>query len=180
MRGQSNLTSEEGFENGEVAKAMAEVKGLTSARRHDEARALCTATLERFPDHADVYFRRGMIQNILKETQAAIADVSRAIELRSDEPAYRFFRGLWRLELGLNDDAIVDLSEAVRLEEALSSSYYVDSARLALAIAWVRNGDADRALSSISGLPDDAGVYVAKRHWSTTMLKEEIGRNRGR
>lgn len=158
---------------------MAEVQSLTSARRYGEARALCTTTMERFPAHPDAYFRRAMIQNILKDPQSAIDDVSRAIELRSDEPAYLFFRGLWRVELGANVDAIMDLSEAIQVEVAVRSSYYVESARLALAIAYLRNGDVDQALNSISALPDNAGVYVAKRLWSTSMLKEEIARRRG-
>lgn len=158
---------------------MAEVGRLASSRKYGEARALCTAMMERFPKHADLYFRRGMIQHVLKELKAAIDDLSHAIELRNDEPAYVFFRGLWRLELGVNDDAIVDLSEAIRLEEGLDSSYYVDSARLARAVAYMLSGNVDQALNSVSGLPNDAGVHVAKRVWSTSMLKEEISRRRG-
>ncbi|MBN2193847.1 MAG: hypothetical protein JW751_13615 [Polyangiaceae bacterium] len=151
------------------AEALGEIRRLLDGRSYEEAIVASTSALDRFPGHGRLYYSRAQAKLLAGRKSpdfvAAIEDVSRAIELSPEEPTCRFFRGVWYFELGNWNQAAEDLSEAVVLEEALGSEYYIESARLLRALALRQLGDARRAEEEVARCRPSATFYARGRLW---------------
>lgn len=150
-------------------EAAREIRKLLDARSYESAIAACTGALRRFPDQGRLYFSRAQAKLLLggrsPDFRGAIEDASRAIELSPEEPACRFFRGVWLLELGEWHHAAEDLGEAVALEENLGSEYYLESARLLRALSFRELGDVARANKEVAKCRPNASFYARRRLW---------------
>lgn len=76
------------------------------------------------PSYANAYSLRAETESIMKKYEAAIADYSAAIKLKSRDPQLWYSRGLARLK-GLNDSsgAVKDASRAIELDPRFAAAY---------------------------------------------------------
>jgi len=81
-----------------------------------EADAELSLLLERTPNNAEALFHRAHARRYLGRGDEAIADISRAVELRSDAPAYHRRKGQILLAFGRPADAVVALSAALAID----------------------------------------------------------------
>ena len=74
--------------------------------------------------YANAYSLRAETESIVKKYDAAIADYTTAIKLKSDDPRLWYSRGLIRLK-GLNDskEAAGDASKAIELDPQFAAAY---------------------------------------------------------
>lgn len=154
------------------------VRGLSSTGRDSEAVALCSDLIETFPGHFEPYFQRGLATHSLGDRSGAIADLTEAIALESDEPASWFFRGRWQIEAGDYAQGISDLCRAIVADEMLGSAYYTDSARLSVAVAYFLAKDFERSKQACEGLPSTATTYLVGRRWTLAGLRHSAKSHR--
>jgi tetratricopeptide (TPR) repeat protein len=83
----------------------------------------CTRTIERWPNHADAYYFRGLAYFQKGEYDQAIADYDQALRLKPDQDSAYNNRGHAYLEKGQYDRAIADYDQALRLNPGHAVSY---------------------------------------------------------
>lgn len=146
--------------------ALQRLTTLARSRAPAEVIALCDEVEVTFGPHFEICHHRAHARAIMGDKSGAIADLSRGIALRPEEPALFYFRGLWQLDTGDPLGASHDFSSAIALETAMGSSYYLRSARFARAIASLGLREFDQALSDCRAVDGDMRAFVAGRLWS--------------
>jgi len=158
-------------EDGALRSQIARIQRLSSTGRDVEVVSLCTDLVAEFPGHSEPYFYRALSKRSLGDRSGAIADLTEAIALNAAEPGSLFFRGRWQIEGGAYAAGISDLREAILADEALGSTYYADSARLSVAVAYFMNKDFAQSELASAGLSASAGTYLAGRYWTIGDLR---------
>jgi tetratricopeptide (TPR) repeat protein len=137
--------------------------GYLRLQRPGEARAGLTACLGQRPDFVWIYLLRGFAHIQLKEFETAEADFQQALLILKDRPSVDAEhvlyanRGVLRLQEGHLDNAVADLSRAIRLKDteyqahATLAQVYQKQKRHALAVEQL-----DRAIQLE---PDLAVLY---------------------
>jgi tetratricopeptide (TPR) repeat protein len=160
----------------DIESELEQVEELSSNGRRLEVVERCTRLLEQFPDEGRLYFHRAHARNVLRDTIAALDDMTRAAERMPDEPAAAFFCGLWCLETGGYANGVSALARALELEERLGSTYYATSARFLGALAHAFLGEFDVAEAAIRVLPENAEFYAAGKLWTLPQLRALVAR----
>jgi tetratricopeptide (TPR) repeat protein len=124
-------------EEPELKAAIAHVEQWSHSGQEERVISACTVLLHRFAEAFALYYFRAQARAARGDRDGAIEDLGQAITRNPKEPALFYFRGLWRLDAGEHSDAARDFQEAIELEEKMESSYYVESARMARAVAHV-------------------------------------------
>jgi len=172
--------SGESNESNEASDAAIEhIEQLFDARRYAEVDEFCTSLLAESPTDFRLFYHRAQAKNLRGDTRGAIGDLTSAIAQNEREPALHYFRGLWSLEAEDYQAAERDLAAAVEKEESLGSSYYLQSAQLARAIALLKLGDFSRAELQCRVLPADQRTFILGRQWSVSeVLGFALGKRR--
>lgn len=99
---------------------------LVFKKNYEDAMPYCTEALKKAPN-AGAYTSHGDIYLSKQLYDLAIADYSKAIELKSDWVIAYQNRGIAYLNSGRNDDAIADLTKAIALKSNpnLPGAYYL-------------------------------------------------------
>jgi tetratricopeptide (TPR) repeat protein len=87
------------------------------------AAAVFTGCILKRPEHGAAWYIRGVAHWRLRQYDKAIADYSRAIELKADETAVRHKRGLAHAALHQYDRAIADYSRAIELKADFAEAW---------------------------------------------------------
>jgi tetratricopeptide (TPR) repeat protein len=154
--------------------ALADVRRLTETRRYEEALRLSTELIAAHPDSTAARFRRALVFWALKQPDAAMNDLTSAISKSNGEPALFYFRGMWRIEMGLVAAGIEDMDKTITLEAQTESTYYSGSARLCRAVGYCHQGDTELALCELDGLSDSTTTYLVGRVWNVAALRHEL------
>ncbi len=109
----NHLSAEELFNKG---------MGLMRVKQYELAITCFDTALEKNPQYADAFFRRGLAKDNLGLTQEAIEDYSNAI-LIEEKPVFYNNRGINKAILGLYNDAIVDYNKAIELDNNYAIAY---------------------------------------------------------
>lgn len=172
-----HLSGESGDEN-EMDATIDRIERLFDGRRYAEIVELCTALLAQFPTEFRLYYHRAQAKTLHGDLRGAIDDITSAIAHNPDEPALFYFRGLWALDEGNMQSAANDLLRAVEAETKLGTSYYVESARFARAVALLFLGDFRQAQFECTHLREDLKSFVAGRQWSVSDVLAHAGRGK--
>ena len=95
-----------------------------AAGKYKQAIEYYTAALQRNPNFAFVYFKRGYAKDELGDLKGAIADYDNAIRLNPDNAGIYNNRGYSKNELGDYESAIEDYDNAIRLNPEDVDFYY--------------------------------------------------------
>jgi tetratricopeptide (TPR) repeat protein len=135
---------------------------VAAARRRDYEAALarCTQLVESFPSAAEPLRHKAYIHALMNDYESAVKEMSRAIALVTDEPAYYVLRGRYLLMLNQNADATGDLDRVLTLSDELGSEYYKEMAHFLRAESYVRQGKFKEALSDCEHVRDEVRVWV--------------------
>lgn len=162
--------------NDEVDAAIARIERLFDARRYAEVVEFCSELLARFPTDYRLYYHRAQAKTLGGDGRGAIADMTSAIAQNSAEPTLFYFRGLWELDEGDQHAAANDLQQAVEAEARLGTSYYVESARFARAIALLFLGDYRQAELECTHVRADLKTFAAGRQWTVDDVLNQAAR----
>lgn len=153
---------------------------LFDAREHERAIELCTALIERFPTEPMPYYERAQARYMLRRQRAALDDLYAAVERLPNDVRFLFFRGLWTLELGNHEPAVLDLTTIIELENASDPSGFGDTARFLRALAYISLGQFDLAQRDLDNLEDDDEdeMMVAGRLWTRAQMRQLVAKRR--
>ena len=127
----------------ELAKAaVAEADRLEEAGDLRGAASVLTAAIEREPDEAWLYARRGYVYRLGKGWRRAIADLDFALRLQPDTPTPIFWRGTCRATIGDFDGAITDFARVIELQPDSPDAHWETG------VIHVHRGDLAQAIRS--------------------------------
>lgn len=167
-------------EEAELDAAIAQIKQWSHGGQDEQVISACTDLLRRFPEEFELYYFRAQARAARRDREGAIEDLGHAMTCNPKEPALFYFRGLWRLDAGEHAEAARDFQEAIELEEELESSYYVESARMARAVALMLLGRFSESELECSKVRPSAKSYLVGRMWSAADVRAQISSRGGR
>jgi tetratricopeptide (TPR) repeat protein len=116
-----------------------------------------TGCILRRPEHAHVYFCRGIAYRKLGQPDKALADFSRAVDLDPSLVNAWTSKGVARLDLGQRDGAIADFSRAIELDPRFALAWFNRGT------AWRDKAQPDKAIADLSRAieldPKDADAW---------------------
>jgi tetratricopeptide (TPR) repeat protein len=150
-------------EETELEAAIAQIGQWGQGAQDGKVISACTDVLNRFPEAFELYYFRAQARAARRDRDGAIEDLGQAMRRNPKEPALFYFRGLWRLDAGEHSDAASDFQEAIALEEEMQSSYNVESARMARAVALMLLGRFSESELECSKIRPGAKSYLLGR-----------------
>jgi len=144
------------------------------ARRNDPDNAMDLANdlIERYPKEAKVWSLRGYMHGRLGNHSGAVSDLTRAIEINDNDPYLFFSRGADRFELGDDQLAVDDFTRALDLCDSQQRQDYAETLLFWRAEAWLRLGNAQRALSDLTGVRDGFSFWTYKLRTKADLLAD--------
>jgi tetratricopeptide (TPR) repeat protein len=126
-------------------------RALIDLGRYSEALSDLDFVIQQVPDSYRAYAQRGHVRfRLLKPDiddaafKPALADITRALELKSDDPLSRLVRGMIAARRGNYDQAITDLSWAIEHD------YDWGDARYSRGRSFAIKGETDRAIADFT------------------------------
>jgi len=132
----------------------------TSQKNYDKALEMCNAVITANPELPDGLRKRAAIYAYMGDLQHAIADISEAIALEPSDASSYFFRGWWYLDNGQAEQAVMDLTTALKLGEEQNFHYHDQSARFFRASALLRLQRYEEALLDCQHVDDDFVIFT--------------------
>jgi tetratricopeptide (TPR) repeat protein len=167
-------------EETELEAAIARVEQWSHGGQDEKVIPACTELLKRFPEAFALYYFRAQARAARGDRDGAIDDLGQAMTRNPKDPALFYFRGLWRLDAGEHSEAARDFQEAIELEEGMDSSYYVESARMARAVALMLLGRFSESALECSKIRPSAKSHLVGRMWSAADIRAQIDSRGGR
>lgn len=156
----------------EIQSDLKEIEKLARAENHDEALRRANALADSHPEEPRVWSTRGYINGREGDLPAAIADLSRCIALRGDEPCDFFARGRYFFRAERYDEAVLDFTRVVELSDRYKSDYYRQAAYFFRADAYVRLGQYDKARADCHRVTDKGPMWTDKLRTIDEILDE--------
>jgi tetratricopeptide (TPR) repeat protein len=137
---------------------------LEERARNDDPSVLASAAqlIATYPTESRVWTLRAYVLARTGNLKEAIADISRAMQLSSPEPAHHFDRGRYKLKLGEYLSAIDDFSEGLALCEHHADEYYRESLYFLRAEALIAAGRKSEALADLTYVHDDFQLWTTE------------------
>jgi tetratricopeptide (TPR) repeat protein len=139
---------------------LGKVRRLADAQQLDEAIQLCSRLIDSEPNLYDAFKQRAHLFARIGKWTSAIEDITRAIELNSEEPAFYFSRARWHIQAKEFVEAIRDLGEVIDLEKYHSDTYYLESAYFFRALCHRGIGRPDLVLKDCENVSEDFSTYT--------------------
>lgn len=134
----------------------------TSVKKGDIETAFnaCDSFIAANPSSAYGFRKRAHLYTRRDDFENAIEDMDEAIRISPDDSSHYFFRGWWKLEKGDFAGAESDQSSALRIESEQASNFVGESAYFFRALARLKQGKFDEALSDSEHVNDDFIIYL--------------------
>lgn len=126
----------------------------------DAAFNACNSFIAANPSSAYGFRKRAHLYTRRDDFDNAIKDMDEAIRISPDDSSHYFFRGWWKLENGDFEGAETDQSVAIKIDHENGSDFVYESAYFFRALARLRLGKFDEALSDSEQIPDDFLIYL--------------------
>lgn len=143
-----------------ITKELERAYQIAMKEQYKDALAMCNRVVSEYPKLPDGFRKRAAIYARKGDFQAAIGDISIAIEIDPSSSEHYFFRGWWQLEIGNFIDAETDQSNAIALGEEQGSSFFGESAYFFRALARLKLGKFREALADCEHVRDDFLIYL--------------------
>jgi tetratricopeptide (TPR) repeat protein len=152
----------------EIMKA----KELAKCGDADGAAQLAEVLIAAHPEEMRVWLLRGYLHESTDNHAGAVADLTHAIELNSNEPHLFYTRGRNRFLLGNVEGAVEDFALVLELCDRLESNYYREELYFWRAEALFRLGKMEEALENLSLVHDDYRTWTNQLRTKSDLLKD--------
>jgi tetratricopeptide (TPR) repeat protein len=149
---------------------------LANQRKYDEALELGQQLLTRYPDEPSIHANLGFVHAMRKDYREAVREITQALRLAPDEPAFLFDRASWQLELGMYREVLDDSSAGIASEREHQRSYYSEALWFCSAIARVHLRDPRGGLDDCAQIKDGGQFWALGRNYTKEELLQEFRR----
>ena len=127
------------------------VNNLYKKKKYDDALKLCNVLMEEQNESYELFELRSSVFARLNQTEAAIEDLDRVIELMPNNSAPHFRKARYLMKVERNNEAVYHLSEA----ENMDNGYFGETIFFIRAIAHLRQKKYDDALNDVNKISND-------------------------
>jgi tetratricopeptide (TPR) repeat protein len=156
----------------ELSKELGRAKRLARAGDGPAAIALADDVIRRSPGEIEGWLVRALVHELDDEYEAAIADMTRAIELNSVEPHLYYNRGRYLFQIDDDATAVGDFSRALSLCDFHKSDYYREELHFWRAETLLRLGRKKEALDDLSHVSDDFSSWTDSLRCKQDLVRE--------
>jgi tetratricopeptide (TPR) repeat protein len=142
------------------------------AGRNEESLSALSQLAAEHPTEPMVWTARATIRAHLRDIEGAIADWSRAINLRDEEPHYFYMRGIDLFQIGRYEEAVLDFTRVIDLCELHNSAYYREPAHFFRAETFLRLREFRKAKLDCQHVSDDMTTWTDKLRSKADILSE--------
>jgi tetratricopeptide (TPR) repeat protein len=133
------------------------------------------------PEDRLAWLARGSVYLKMGNTENAIGDFSKAIEINSNNPKAHHLRGLAREMAGENDQALADFGKAIDIDPEYGAAYY---SRATLLTKMGREDDAAEDMKTVTHLTNlnienfanENNIWRSRQLQLEEMLETEVNR----
>jgi tetratricopeptide (TPR) repeat protein len=143
-----------------IDRVVAEAKKLARDGNEDQAMLLANELIAQHPNDLKVWLLRGYLHELKDDYPAAVADLTRAIEVNSLEPHLFLTRGINEFAQGNNQAAVCDFKKGLELCDFHHNEYYRETLHFWRAEAFLRLGKKREALSDLADVRDDFSFWT--------------------
>jgi len=158
--------------NAIIKSALSEIDELARTERYDEALRRVQQLTAEHPSEPWIWRTRGYVNSRQGNTQAAIADLSRAIAMQGIEPDFYYTRGILFFQERSFKKAVMDFTKVIELCDHHRSDYYREGAYFFRADAFVRLREFEKAKSDCRHVKDGMRTWTDQLRTKEGILKE--------
>jgi len=153
-------------------------QGISTARdaantgNTEEAFSIASALVRQYPCEIRAWLMRAYVERLMGNHEAAIADMSNAININQLEPDLFFNRGRYRMSVADISGAIEDFSKGLELCHFHNNNYYRETLLFMRAEALAKLGRTDDALADLAHVRDDFRIYTTKLRTRADIVAE--------
>ena len=140
---------------------------LAKAEKYKGAFDLLDQFCSNYPQEAQAFATRAYVHAHKGNPSSAIADWSKAIELRANEPHFFLMRGIEFLKSAIPNNAISDFTRVLDLCDHYDSNYYRSAAYLCRADGYLRLNKILEARLDCERVP------ASQRLWTDRLISRE-------
>lgn len=144
----------------EIEQSLGNARRLAREEDYQGAEQILSELQVLYPRRPQVYSVLAYVHSRAGHIRKAISDISEAIAINSEEPAYFFNRGRYYLESGQDQRSIDDFSRVLELCSRYNDRYYETTAYFYRAEAYVRSGYFERAKADCAHVSDGFRVWI--------------------
>jgi tetratricopeptide (TPR) repeat protein len=156
----------------EIDKLLESVGEKIEAKEYEHAVKMLDDFASRQGFNAEILRQRGHVNALCKNFNAAVVDLSRAIDLNEMEPDYFYTRGRYLVRLANYREAVKDFSRVLELCDYYKSDYYRVPAHFFRADAYLKLGQFESALEDCKYIPDDFQTWTDQLRSKRDILGE--------
>lgn len=144
----------------DLEEALNQLGTLKDGNQFLECIALCEQLILAYPGDARPHYELAWVYARTNDAQRALSSIDEAINRAPEEPAFRYFAGLWCLESAYWMRAVRYLDSCIALEQKLDDIYYLSEAFLCRAIARLKLEDYELAIQDCNHVDEGATTYI--------------------
>ncbi len=144
----------------EASEHLEKIAAKYRDRDYGAALNLCNEFPVTHPDAYRILFKRAHVHWQLGNRQAAIEDLNVVVDIRSNEPGFRYVRSFFLIDQGDYVGAVDDLTEVLRLGKEAGSDYYREDAQFVRAYCWLKLRKFSEALADCQNVKSGYNTWI--------------------
>lgn len=158
--------------NEHLKTELKKVDDLVGTEQYEAALNRLEELAARYPNESSIWRTRAYMNSHKGDAEAAIADVSKAIEMCDFEPDYYYTRGILCFRVASYGDAVSDFTAVLKLCDAHNSNYYREGAHFFRADAYLRLKKYDSAIADCEQVRDGFRTWTDSLRTKESILAE--------
>ena len=158
--------------NSALDRTISAANELASAGKDQEALSVANSLTQQHPAEMRVWALRAYVYALLKDYDAAIADLSNAIAIAPMEPSLFFNRGRYEFVLDHFQAAVDDFTSGLELCDYHDNEYYRETLLFMRAEALTRLGKKKEALLDLQQVRDDFTLWTSQLRTKADLVAE--------
>lgn len=147
-------------------------ENLAKNGQNKSAIMLATKLLEEYPDEMEVWRLRAYLYGRDENYSNATSDLTRAIEINSQEPVLFFDRGRYSLAENDYSSAVDDFNKGLDLCDRYQNDYYREAFHFLRAEAYIALGKKQDALADLAFVNDEYELWINELRAKKDLIAE--------
>jgi tetratricopeptide (TPR) repeat protein len=153
-------------------ESLATIDKLLDEKQYAIALSKIDSLISNYPEKSEIWRKRACLNEMRRQREAAVEDLTRAILLNPMEPDYYYTRGRIRCKLQHYEEAVADFTRTLDLCDHYKSDYYRAPAHFFRAETYVRLKKYDQARADCEHVPNGFKTWIDRMKSKEQILAE--------
>jgi tetratricopeptide (TPR) repeat protein len=144
----------------DLEQGISKARDAVNSGNTEEAFSIANELVQQYPAEIRAWLMRAYVQGSMGDDEAAVSDVSNAININQLEPDLFFNRGRYRMCISDINGAVEDFTKGLELCDFHNNDYYRETLLFMRAEALAKLGRTSEALADLAHVRDDFKIYT--------------------